>query len=161
MAVDAFLKLDPIKGESTDAKHKDEIEILTFSFGVSQTGSFQVGTGGGTGKANFQDLSFTHYVDKASCDLFQASTMGKHLGKGVLTVRKAGGKDALEYLKVTMEDIIVSSVQYSGQGAGDEHPVEHVSLNFRKFKQEYTAQTEKGGAGTTAQFKWDIAANTE
>lgn len=160
MAVDFFLQLDPIKGESTDAKHQNQIDVLSWSWGLSQSGSFHMGTGGGAGKVSVQDLSFTHYIDKASTDLFQACTTGQHINKGTLTVRKAGGKDALEYLKVTMEDVLVTSV-HSGGHTGDERIVENVSLNFRKFKVEYTPQTEKGGAGTGGQFSWDIAANTE
>ena len=160
MAVDLFLQLDPIKGESTDAKHKDQIDVLSWSWGLTQSGSFHSGTGGGAGKVSVQDLSFTHYIDKASTDLLQACTTGQHINKGTLTVRKAGGKDALEYLKVTLEDVLVTSV-HNGGHSGDERIMENVSLNFRKFKVEYTPQTEKGAAGTGAQFFWDIAANTE
>jgi type VI secretion system secreted protein Hcp len=160
MAVDLFLQLDPIKGESTDAKHRDQIDVLSWSWGLSQSGSFHLGTGGGAGKVSVQDLSFTHYIDKASTDLLQACTTGKHINKGTLTVRKAGGKDALEYLKITMEEVLVTSV-HTGGSHGDERIIENVSLNFRKFKAEYTPQTDKGGAGTGAHFAWDIAANTE
>jgi type VI secretion system secreted protein Hcp len=160
MAVDFFLQLDPIKGESTDAKHKEQIDVLSWSWGLSQSGSFHSGTGGGAGKVSVQDLSFTHYIDKAHPDLIQACTTGQHINKGTLTIRKAGGKDALEYLKITLEDVLVSSV-HTGGHSGDERIMENVSLNFRKFKVEYTPQTDKGAAGTAGQFSWDIAANTE
>jgi type VI secretion system secreted protein Hcp len=160
MAVDMYLKLDPIKGESTDDKHKDEIDVLSWSWGLNQTGSQHHSAGGGAGKVSVHDLHFTHWVDKSTTYLIKACTKGEHIAKGVLTVRKAGGSAALEYIKVTMEEIIVSSVTAGGTG-GDERLTENVSLNFRKFKYEYTPQTDKGAAGSTAEFKWDIAANKE
>ena len=92
--------------------------------------------------------------------MFKLAQRGKHINKGSLAIRKAGGKDALEYLKITLEDVLVTSVHVGGHN-GDERIMENVSLNFRKFKVEYTPQTDKGGAGTAAQFSWDIAANTE
>src|SRR5215204_6521956 len=101
MAVDMFLKLDPIKGESQDDKHKDEIDVLSWSWGMHQTGTTHQGTGGGAGKVSVQDLTFTHYVDKASADLIKACTKGDHIAKGTLVVRKAGG-EALEYIKIEM-----------------------------------------------------------
>jgi type VI secretion system secreted protein Hcp len=159
MAVDMFLKLDPIKGEATDAKHKEEIDILSWSWGLSQTGAAHSGTGGGAGKVSVQDLHFTHYIDKATTYLIKACTKGEHIDKGVLVVRKAGGT-ALEYIKITLEEILVSSVSTGGTH-GDERLTENVSLNFKKYKYEYTGQTDKGGAGATAEFKWDIPANKE
>ena len=159
MAVDMYLKLEPIKGESQDAKHKDEIDILSWSWGMSQTGKHHTGTGGGAGKVNVQDLTFTHWVDKASADLLKACTKGQHINKGILVVRKAGG-DALEYIKLTLEGIIVTSVQ-TGGSHGDDLLTENVTLNFSKFKYEYKQQTEKGAAGASPNFGWDVAANKE
>jgi type VI secretion system secreted protein Hcp len=159
MAVDMFLKLDPIKGESADSKHKDEIDVLSWSWGLNQTGSQHHGGGGGAGKVSVHDLHFTHWADKSTAYLIKACANGEHIAKGVLTVRKAG-KDPLEYIKISIEDIIVSSVTPGGTH-GDERLTENVSLNFRKFKYEYTAQTDKGGAGATAHFGWDIGANKE
>jgi type VI secretion system secreted protein Hcp len=160
MAVDMFLKLEPIKGEATDSKHKDEIDVLSFNWGLNQTGSQHHSLGGGAGKVTVHDLHFTHWADKSTAYLIKACTKGEHIQKGILTVRKAGGDQALEYIKITMEDIIVSSVTPGGT-MGDERLTENVSLNFRKFKYEYTAQTEKGGGGATAQFHYDIAGNKE
>src|SRR5262245_37922510 len=95
---DMFLKLTNIKGEALDKKHPGEIEVLSWSFGASQTGSAHGGTGSGTGKVAIQDLTITHYVDTASTDLLKHLTNGKHIDEGILTVRKAGGTH-LEYLK--------------------------------------------------------------
>jgi len=95
---DMFLKLTNIKGEALDSKHKDEIEVLSWSFGASQTGSAHGGTGSGAGKVQIQDLTITHYVDQSSTDLLKHLTSGKHIDEGMLVVRKAGGT-AVEYFK--------------------------------------------------------------
>jgi len=160
MPVDMFLKLDPIKGESLDSKHKDQIDIQSYSFGASQGGGWHSGTGGGKGKVDIQDMHFTHYVDAASSGLFQATTQGLHIDKAVFVVRKAGGKDALEYLKITHEEVLVSSVQCSSH-SGDERLMESFSLNFRKITYEYNTQTEKGGKGSGTPVTYDVAANSE
>src|SRR6201996_3317776 len=130
MAVDIFLKLDPIKGESLDDKHKDEIDILSWSFGESQSGTFHSGSGGGAGKGNVQDLHFTHFVDKATPELFKVCAKGTHIPKGTLTIRKAGDKP-LEYLKIDMEEVLVSSVS-TGGSHGEDRLTENVSLKCRK-----------------------------
>lgn len=165
MAVDMFLKLESpeIKGESVDAgegKHKDEIDLLAWSWGLSQSGTTHQGTGGGAGKVNVQDLSFTHYVDKASCDLMMACARGDHIGKATLVVRKASGKAALEYIKIVMENVIVTSVSGGGSG-GEDRLTENVTLNFAKVELDYDQQTTKGAKGATPKFAWDIAGNEE
>jgi type VI secretion system secreted protein Hcp len=157
MAVDMFLQLDGIKGESKDHKHKGEIDIMSFSWGMSQTGSFGVGGGGGAGKVNVQDLSVMKKVDVASTSLMLACASGKHVPKAILTIRKAGDKP-LEYLKITMEDLLISSVQSSGSGGG-EIPMESLSLNFNKVKMEYTEQDKTGAAQKPVLFGWDVKAN--
>ena len=107
MAVDIFLKLEGIKGEAQDDKYKDEIDILAWSWGASQSGTTHSGSGAGAGKVNVQDLSLTKYIDKSSATIFQHCCNGKHVTKGKLIVRKAGEKP-LEYLTVDLEDIIVT-----------------------------------------------------
>jgi type VI secretion system secreted protein Hcp len=180
MAIDMFLKLDPVKGESLDDKHKDEIDVLSWSWGMNQTGTTHqgtratqqgtgtthqgtgttnLGTSGGGGKASVQDLTFTHWVDKASADLIKACISGQHIARGTLIVRKAGG-EALEYLKIDMYNLIITNVS-TGGSHGDERLTENVTLNFQKFKYQYKQQTEKGAAGASPQFGWDISANKE
>ena len=154
MAVDMFLKLAGIPGESKDHKHKEEIDIQSFSWGVSQTGGFSSGGGGGAGKANFNDLSVMKYVDKASCPLFMACSTGEHIKDGLMTVRKAG-KTPLEYLKNTLTDILVSSVQYGGSSGGD-MVTESLSLNFAKFKVEYMEQAADGSGKAAGNAHYSI-----
>ncbi|GAC1468253.1 MAG: type VI secretion system tube protein Hcp [Gemmatimonadaceae bacterium] len=157
MAGDMFLMLDGIKGESADDKHKGEIDIESFSWGLSQSGSGNRGSGLGTGKVDIADISIMKKVDKASPTLMLACANGKHIAKGKLTVRKAG-ENPLEYLTVDLESVLVSSYQVSGANGG-EVPSESISLNFVKVKTEYWTQSEKGAKGENANFSWDVAKN--
>jgi type VI secretion system secreted protein Hcp len=152
-----FLKLDGIKGESLDAKHKDEISIESFSWGLSQTGTFSSGSGGGAGKVSVQDITFSKRLDKASPELTLACCNGKHIKEGLVTVRKAGEKP-LEYLKIKLNDILVSSVS-TGGGGGDVVQ-ETLTLNFAKFQVEYQEQAPDGSAkGGPIMMGWDVKAN--
>src|SRR5919206_1644559 len=118
MAVDMFLKIKPVDGESRDSKHSKEIDVLAWSWGMSQSGTTHQGGGGGSGKVSVQDLSLTKYVDAASAPLMLACCNGQHFDEATLTVRKAG-KDPLEYLIITMKQIIVTSVHTGGAGSED------------------------------------------
>lgn len=158
-AVDYFLKIDGIEGESQDSKHKSEIEIQSFSFGATQTGSFAAGGGGGAGKVNMQDFHFTVPVNKASPKLLLACASGQHIKKAILTVRKAG-KEQQEYLKYTFSDILVSSYQ-TGGGGGDVMPVDQISLNFAKIEQEYKEQKADGTLAGSVKAGWDLKQNKE
>ncbi len=157
MAVDMFLELDGIKGESQDGKHKEKIDVLAWSWGMSQSGTTHMGSGSGSGKVSVQDLSLTKYVDKASGTLINHACTGKHISKGKLIVRKAGDKP-LEYITVDLEDIIVTQVSSGGSG-GEDRLTENVTLNFGKFKYSYTTQAKDGSAGPKVEFGWSIAKN--
>ena len=156
MAVDIFAKLGDIKGESTDAKHKDEIEVLSFSWGVTNAPPVG-GGGGGAGKATFQDLSIVHRIDKASPQLLLACARGKHLPDATITHRKAG-KGQQEYLIVKMNDVIITGVQHGG-GGGEGASSETVTLNFAKVELEYRPQKADGSLDAGVQFKYDLKAN--
>ena len=159
MAVDMFLKLGDIKGESPDDKHKGEIDVLAWSWGLSQSGTTHMGTGGGSGKVNVQDISLTKWVDKASPVLMKMCCNGKHYGEALLTVRKAG-ENPLEYLKVKMEDVIISSLSTGGSG-GEDRLTENVTLNFAKVTVDYVPQNADGSGAAPVKMGWDIAANKE
>jgi type VI secretion system secreted protein Hcp len=158
MASDIFAKLGDIKGESLDAKHKDTIEVLSYSWGVSNAGSMGHGSGGGEGKATFHDISFTHMVDKASPVLMQACATGVHMKEATITHRKAG-KGQQEYLIVKMNDIIVTSVQQGG--SGDSGQSENVTLAFGKVSMEYKPQKPDGSLDAGIFFKYDLKAQKE
>jgi type VI secretion system secreted protein Hcp len=157
MAVDMFLKLDGIKGESQDHKHKDEIHIESFSWGMSQTGAHGTGGGGGAGKVAVHDISVSKNFDKSSTDLMLYCASGKHIPEGLITVRKAGDKP-LEYLKIKLTDILISSVQESGHGSGDLLS-ESLSLNFAKFQVDYQEQKADGSGTPAGNMGWDIKKN--
>ena len=155
MAVDAFLKIDGIDGESSDAKHKNEVEILSYSWGVTQPASGGPGSGGGAGKVSFEDFHFVANTSKASPQLFLACASGEHFQKAVLTVRKAG-KDQQEFLKVTLSDVLVTEFKNAGQGGEVDVPADQFSLNFVKVEFSVASQRLDGSLGDTTTGGWDI-----
>ena len=160
MAQDIFLKLDGVDGESQDGSHKDEIELLSWNWDMTQSGAMHSGSGGGAGKAQVGDLQFHHRLDRASPNLMRMCLTGKHISKAVLTVRKAGG-EPLDYLKLTMEDVLVTSVSPSVQSAQAEQGQEQVRLSFAKVTQEYQVQNQQGGPGGTITAGYDLKRNQE
>jgi type VI secretion system secreted protein Hcp len=158
MASDIFAKLGDIKGESLDDKHKDEIEILAYSWGVTNAGSMGYGSGGGEGKAQFHDLSFTHKIDKASPVLMQYCATGVHLKEATITHRKAG-KGQQEFLVIKLADVIVTGVTHGGNGA--EGSSENVSIAFAKVNVEYKPQKADGSLDAGIHFKYDLKAQKE
>ena len=157
MAVDMFLEIRECPGESSKKGHEGQIDIVSFSFGATQSGSFaRGGAGGGSGKAEFQDISIVKEVDKASPKLFQACAAGTHFQKATIYVRKAGDRP-LEYYKVEMQDLIVSSVQNSGAASGD-NVMESVTMNCAVINFTYVEQDAKGGAGATVTAGFDVRA---
>jgi type VI secretion system secreted protein Hcp len=159
MAVDMFLKIEGVPGESADKSHKDEIDVLSWSWGMTQSGTTHTGTGGGAGKVNVRDVTITKYCDKASPVIMQACCSGKHFKEAKLTVRKAG-ENPLEYLKITMKDLLVSSVSTGGT-MSDDRLTENVTLNFAEYKVEYTPQQASGTGGGTVVAGWQIAQNVK
>ena len=157
MAVDMFIKLTNIKGESKDSKHKDEIDVLAWSWGASQSANAHSGGGAGAGKANIQDLSFTKYVDRSTPTLLSYLVSGKHVDVVNLVVRKAGGTP-LEYIKIELKTVFISSVSTGGSG-GEDRLTENVTLNFAKVKFEYIPQNDKGAAEASIPMSYDIAQN--
>jgi type VI secretion system secreted protein Hcp len=159
MAVDMFAKIGDIKGESRDDKHKGEIDVLAWSWGMNQTGSGHTGGGAGTGKVQVNDLSLTKYIDMATPDLMLACCNGKHYPEAKLTVRKAG-ENPLEYVVITMQDVIITGVQTGGSG-GEDKLTENVTLNFAKVKVDYKEQTATGTVGATPSMGWNVATNAK
>jgi type VI secretion system secreted protein Hcp len=160
MAVDIFLKLsNNIKGESQDAVHKDEIDVLSWSWHMSNSGTTHMGAGGGGGKVDVGNLSLTKYVDLSSNDLVKKCANGTHIDTGLLTVRKSGGDAPVEYFKLNLAHIMVASYDTGGSKDGLDRIVESLSLNFRKFEITYTLQEANGVAGAEALAGWDVAGN--
>jgi type VI secretion system secreted protein Hcp len=158
MAIDTFLKLGALKGESQVKGFEDQIQVLAWSWGMSQSGTTHHGTGGGAGKVNVQDLSFTHYLDASSPSLMLACCKGTHYPEATLTMRKAGG-DPLPYLVIKLKDIIITSVSGGGSG-GEDQQTENVTMNFAAFEVSYQPQDNKGAKkGGAIEIKYDIAKN--
>jgi len=158
MASDMFIKIGSVAGESTDGELGGHIDVISWSWGASQSGVGHIGGGSGSGKVQIQDLHITKYLDKASATLFKMCCGGDHLDVAVLTVRKAGGNKPLTYLKITMNQVIITSMSTGGSG-GQDRLTENITLNFAKVKMEYTPQTGKAGGDATVVAGWDIAAN--
>jgi type VI secretion system secreted protein Hcp len=157
-AVDYFLKIDGIDGESQDAKHKGELQIESYNFGASQMGSHAAGGGGGAGKAHLHDFTFVMLANKATPKMFLACCNGEHIKKAVLTCRKAG-KDQQEYFRVILTDLLISSVQSGGPHKGELLPFDSVSLNFAKIEIEYREQKSDGSLGPAVKAGWDLKGN--
>lgn len=153
---DIFIKIDGISGESQDATHPDEIEVLHWSWVVTQKSSMHSGSGGGAAKATVEDLSFTHQIDRATPNLAGYAFRGQHIPRAVLTMRKAGGVP-LEYLRITLYDVVITHVE---PAAGGGMALEHVKLSFARMKQEYLVQNEFGGSKGTVTALIDVKANT-
>jgi len=152
--VDYFLKVDGIEGESTQDKHKNEIEVQSFSFGETNSGTHGGNLGGGAGKVQMQDFHFVMSLNKASPKLFVACATGQHITKAILVCRKAGG-DQQEYYKVVMSDLLVSSYQTSGS-AGSVIPTDQISINFTKIEIEYKPQNADGKLGSPVAAGYDL-----
>lgn len=160
MAVDMFIQIGDIKGESEDSVHKEKIDVLAWSWGMSNSGTTHTGGGGGAGKVNVQDLSFTKWVDSSSNALIMSACKGTHHPEALLIVRKAGGTP-VEYIKIKMTEVLVTAVSAGGSG-GEDRLTENVTLNFAQFKYEYQPQDKAGAPlGGAKEAGWDIAGNVE
>ena len=160
MAMDMFINMGAkIKGETRDKVQgpKGDIDVLAWSWGMSQSGSTHMGGGGGAGKANFQDLSFTKYIDSATQALMGALAKGSHIDKVTLLVRKAG-EGQHNYVQIDMQEVIVSSLSTGGSG-GEDRLTENVTLNFATVAFDYFKQDAKGAVASAGIFKWKIAEN--
>jgi type VI secretion system secreted protein Hcp len=158
MAVDYFLKIDGIEGESKDSKHAKEIDLLSWSWGASQTGSSAAGGGSAAGKVSMQDFHFIMKVNKSTPKLILVCAGGDHIKKATLTCRKAG-TDQQEFLVYNFYDFLVSSYQTGGSTGGDEIPSEQVSLNYSKMDIEYKEQKADGTLDGPIKAGWDLKLN--
>ena len=161
MTVDITLVIDGFKGETQKSHFEADggIDLEDWSWNMTQSGTTHTGTGGGGGRCNVGDINFTKKVDLASTDLIKACVTGKHIPKAVLHVQKADGDEQLEYFRIEMETIIVSSYTTGSGKESDDTVFENLSLNFRKFKVVYTQQSESGTKIGETEAAYDIAQN--
>jgi type VI secretion system secreted protein Hcp len=158
MAVDMFLKIDGIQGESTDAGHADEIDIFSYTWGESQPAVASSGGSAAAGRVTMQDFHFAMQVNKASPKLFLACANGARIKNTILTVRRSGA-NPVEFLKWTLTDVTVASYQTALGAPSSEPPTEQVSLRFTKIETEYTPVKPDGSLGVPIKEGWDLTTN--
>lgn len=158
---DYLLKIEGIKGESTDSKHPDEIEISSWAWGATQTGTYAYGGGGGAGKVNMRDFLFTMKSNQGSPNLMLACATGKNFPKAVFTCRKAGGEAQQDFLVYTFTNLIISSFSAGGpaQGNGDPVPLETITFNFEQIEMEYKKQDSSGKVTAPVKAGWNLKTN--
>ena len=158
MAQDMFIKIDGIEGESIDATHKNEIQVLEWKWDVLQPKNMDSGSGGGSGRATVADFVFQHYTDKASPNLLSYCLTGKHIKNIAFTVRKAGG-DPLEYMILKFTDVIITKVGMGGSHKDETRPREEVSFSFTKVTEDYVMQNAEGHKSGVISATYDVKAN--
>jgi type VI secretion system secreted protein Hcp len=158
MAVDMFLKIDGIPGESTDVRHRDEIDVLSFNWGESQPPTASSTGGTATVRVTMQDFHFAMRINKASPKLFLACASAAYIRNAVLTVRRSGA-NPVEFLKWTLSDVTVASYQTDNNAPAAEPPLDQISLGFAKIEVEYSAMKPDGSLDTPIKVGWDVQAN--
>jgi type VI secretion system secreted protein Hcp len=159
MAVDIFMVISTIKGESTDSQFPKSIQVGSWNWGMTQSGNTHNNTGSGAGKVSVGDLSFAKAVDSTSPTLAQACCNGTVFDSATLSMRKAGGTKPLPYLVITLKNILIANLQL-GTSSSDDQQMETVTLNFGEFTYEYTSQASAGGSGATVSISWNIPGNS-
>ncbi len=155
MAVDYYLKLDQIQGEAADSNHKDEVQIMSWSWGASQVSSV-AGTGGsGAGKVDCSDFSIMAYFDKSTPKFFKSIAAGTHIKTATMTAIKSGA-DNKPYLKVDFQEMFVTSLQISGSS---EIPTVSVSFSYNQIKIDYSTQNEQGNLTSTGAITFNTKEN--
>ena len=160
MSLEAFLKIEGIPGESRKDGHKDEIDILSFSFGASNPTTVAKGTGAGASQVNVSSFNIMKMTDLSSTAFFLRCAKGEHIPEALVTLRKSGGTNPLEYLTYKFSKVYVDSIQWSGSGGGDDSPTESLSLAFEKVEIVYSSQNNDGTAKKTVGSGWDTPTGT-
>jgi type VI secretion system secreted protein Hcp len=153
---ETFLKIEGIKGESLDKKHKDEIEILSFTQSFINTYDGAIGGGGGAGKVQCGAVTMMKSIDSSSPLLLKGVATGQHYKEAVITFRS--GNTASEYYVIRMQDLLISELSQT-DSADPNRIFEKLVLNARSFEFKYSPTTVKGELGAPVSFKWDCAAN--
>ncbi|MCD6535309.1 MAG: type VI secretion system tube protein Hcp [Deltaproteobacteria bacterium] len=160
MAVDILLEIEGVDGESKISGYEDKIDVLSWTWGMSNSGDMHSGGGGGSGKVDVQDLTLTKYVDKSTVALTKNCCMGKHFATAKMVVRKSGGDSPVEYLVLELKKVLVTGIQ-SGGGQGDDRIMEDITLNFAEFKFTYNLQSDDGSVASTIPIGWSMETNQE
>lgn len=159
MAIDMFMRVQGATGESKDANHKNWTDIISFSWGAHQPGNMSVGGGGGSGKVCFKDLTVVALIDKSAPALLKHCASGKHIERIELSACKAGGVQ-IEYTRITLEEVLVTDVDYTGTDDGDRVGMIY-KFQAARVKQQYWEQTDSGSRGAESSSSWNIKENRE
>jgi type VI secretion system secreted protein Hcp len=158
MGIEMFLKIDGIQGESTDDRHRDEIGIVSYSWGESHPIAAGNAVGIGAGRVTMQDFHFAMRVNKASPKLFQACASGARIRNAILTMRRSGD-NPIDFVKWTFTDVTIATFQTAATVPPGELPLDQVSLRFAKIETEYTPMKPDGTSGAPIKAGWDVTAN--
>ncbi|MDR2091768.1 MAG: type VI secretion system tube protein Hcp [Azoarcus sp.] len=156
MSHEIFVKIEGITGESKQAAHKGWVDVLDFSYSVTQSASMHTGGGGGVGKADFGPVSFSHYLDVASPNLFKYCASGKHIPTVIFSICKVGG-GSQEFARVVLTDVIVANVSPGGASGGG--MTETVALSYSKIETKVREQNTDGSMGREVEGNWDVKQN--
>jgi type VI secretion system secreted protein Hcp len=157
MAYSICIKIGSIKGDSSVSKHEKEIDVLEWSWGLTQSATSHIATGAGAGSADVRDLTIKKYLDSSTPNLLQACFFGDDHKEAVLTVIKSGGKAPIEMVKMTMSGTVFLSSVNTGLPGPNETYLDIVTLNFAKVKFEYTGQNADQSKGATVSGQFDIS----
>jgi type VI secretion system secreted protein Hcp len=164
MAMDIYLQLKGIDGDSTDGKHSNWIEITSLQWSVSHTehgGSVSGQSSGAAGRADIQDITITKVLDKSSPNFLKYCVAGTHISDGKIEFCAATGQKQV-YLTYTLKNVYVTSFQTTSSAAGDQNkPTETISFSFSQYKVEHTAWKSDGSKGGTTSAGWDLTKNSE
>jgi type VI secretion system secreted protein Hcp len=160
MPLTAYLKIGDIRGESQRADHEDEIDIHDMMWNIEQGSAAQVGKGRSRARAQISGLYLNKFVDASSAYLALACMQGKSFPDMILAVRKDSGEAHLDYLTITMENVLISKYEVLGVGAQEDGQVieEQIGLVFENVTYKYVVQEDDHSAGDEHEVTYDIAA---
>jgi type VI secretion system secreted protein Hcp len=154
---ECFLRVDGVQGDSADARHRGEIELLSWSLGLTTpVAATSAGAAATVGRADFQPLRVTQRIDRAVPALVQIGASGRHVQSAVLSCRRPG-REAADYLKITLQDVLVSGVRLGD--SADAPPGAEITLAYGRISIEYRQQMPDGSLGPAAIGGWDVRAN--
>ncbi|MBX9403043.1 type VI secretion system tube protein Hcp [Lysobacter sp. BMK333-48F3] len=159
MAIDMYMRVDGVVGEAKDANHRGWSNVRSYGWGAKQPGSMATGSGGGTGKASFNDLKVTAVIDKASPAILKYCANGRHLPSVEISVCKAGGTQ-VEYLRITLNEVLVTAVEHTADHDSDAILMDY-TFQAAKVTKQYWEQTDQGTRGGESVLTWDIKQNRE
>ncbi|MCD6291907.1 MAG: type VI secretion system tube protein Hcp [Deltaproteobacteria bacterium] len=160
MAIDILLDIEGVTGESKITGYEGKIDVLSWNWGMNNSGDMHSGGGGGSGKVDVHDISLSKFLDKSTPTLTKNCCTGNHFKKAKLVVRKAGGDSPVEYLVLELKKVLITGI-HSGGGQDDDRITEDITLNFAEYKLIYKPQSDTGTAEAPIEIGWSMETNQE